>query len=561
MLFPVDRFLRHDELTSLLHAAAAAHPDLLAVTSIGQSYEGREIWLATVTDEATGPHHEKPAMWVDANIHATEVTGGAAALNLIQVLLGGHGDDPKITEALRTRTFYVVPRVNPDGVEAALADIPTYLRSSTRPWPWSDRWARPGLHREDVDRDGRILSMRVPDPTGAWTPHPDDARLMVPVPLDGTDAPRYRMLDEGTIADHDGYTVPTPRPVQGLDLNRNFPAGWGTSVTGSGDFPGSEPEIQALVRAISERPNICGANAYHTFGGVLLRPSSTRADASLPPVDVWTWKQLGAVCTELTTYPVHSVYEDFTWDKSDTMSGAADDWMYEHLGVFSWTTEFWDAIHAATGERAPTSIWYVSLDPAVELAVLRWFDQHHPGLYVDWYPFDHPQLGPVELGGWDWFRSWSNPPVSRLAEEIAPHARFAITQALASPKLAVELAECEPLGEGMWRVRAGIANTGWLPTTITDWAAKHNLVLPLVAELELPDGATVHGGPVRQELGQLRGAGAARFTDHHDGTPHRVLATWIVAAPAGTSIGVTARHPRAGTARATVTLGAAAAAR
>ena len=34
--------------------------------------------------------------------------------------------------------------------------------------------------------------------------------------------------------------------------------------------------------------------------------------------------------------------------------------------------------------------------------MLRWADVHHPGeVFIDWYPFEHPQLGPVELGGWD----------------------------------------------------------------------------------------------------------------------------------------------------------------
>ena len=51
---------------------------------------------------------------------------------------------------------------------------------------------------------------------------------------------------------------------------------------------------------------------------MLLRPSSTKTDSSLPPLDVWAWKQLGERGTELTGYRVHSVFEDFTWDKSAT---------------------------------------------------------------------------------------------------------------------------------------------------------------------------------------------------------------------------------------------------
>ncbi len=557
MDFPLDHFCRYDELTTFLHGLAEAHPDLVTIESIGRSHEGRELWLATVTDSSTGPHTDKPAMWVDANIHATELTASVAAIGLLRRLVTGHRDDDVVRSALATRTFYVMPRVNPDGAELALADQPTFIRSGVRPWPWTDRWAQPGLHRGDVNGDGLILSMRIEDPTGAWTPHPDDQRLMIPVPPDArTTGPRYRLLDEGRVDDFDGYTVPRPGPVQGLDFNRNFASGWGTSVPGSGDFPGSEPEIHALMKAMTDRPNICGANAYHTSGGVLLRPSSTLADTTLPPDDVWMFETLGARGTELSTYPVHSTFEDFTWDRSQTMSGAADDWAYEHLGVFAWTTEFWDAIHAATGARSPTSIWYVTVEPEVELAVLRWFDRHHPGHYHDWKPFEHPQLGPVEIGGWDTLRTWINPPPAALEAEVAPHADFAVFQALASPRLEIEHVEVAALGNDTWRLSAGVANTGYLPTNVTRWAAKHDLVRPVVAELHPSPGVSILGGDAnRRTLGQLAGYSQARFAGHNDGTPNRALATWLVAGSAGATVEVVVRHQRAGIARAVAVLG------
>jgi murein tripeptide amidase MpaA len=37
-----------------------------------------------------------------------------------------------------TRAFYIVPRLNPDGVELALADRPKFVRSSVRPYPRLD---------------------------------------------------------------------------------------------------------------------------------------------------------------------------------------------------------------------------------------------------------------------------------------------------------------------------------------------------------------------------------------------------------------------------------------
>jgi murein tripeptide amidase MpaA len=165
--YEFDRFLRYDEMVAWLNAIAKKYPNLVSVESYGKSHKGRELMLATITDTSTGAHDTKPAHWIDANIHAVEVTGGAAALFIIQDLAEKFSNrDDVVVEALRTRTFYIAPRVNPDGVEDALADRPLFHRSSVRPWPWRDGHLWPGLHPQDIDGDGKILTMRIADPDG-----------------------------------------------------------------------------------------------------------------------------------------------------------------------------------------------------------------------------------------------------------------------------------------------------------------------------------------------------------------------------------------------------------
>ena len=557
MTYAFDRFLRYDEMTRWLRDTAAAHPELLTVTSYGRSHLGRELLLATITDSSTGSHDVKPAHWIDANIHAIEVTGGVAALFIIHDLVTRfRAGDALVVEALRTRTFYIAPRVNPDGVEDALADRPLYHRSSVRPWPWRDGHRWPGLHPEDIDGDGRILTMRIADSDGAWQEHADEPRVMIPVPPTGArdGATRYRLLTEGHLENFDGFTVPQPRDPAGLDLNRNFPAGWGVDVLGSGDHPASEPEIDSLIRAVKARPNVCGYNAFHTAGGFMLRPSSSQPDSKLPPFDLFVFKKFGEHSTPLTTYPVHSVFEDLTWDKSKVMGGAGDDWAYDHLGVYSWTTEFWDAIYRATGEHSPTDVWYVGPTPEQDVAVCRWADTHAPGTYVQWYGVDHPQLGRVELGGPDFFRIWTNAPGSKLRDEVAPHTDVAVYQALASPRIEIRLAEAHAVGNDTWRVRIGVANTGWLPTDITAHARAHHIVLPLTLEVA---GGEVIGGEARVKAGQLDGRVSFLLNGglNSDGTPDRTLHEWLVKAPRGTTLTLTAAHQRAGTVSTTVTLG------
>ena len=84
--YEFDRFLRYDEMVAWLNAIAKKYPNLVSVVSYGKSHKGRELMLATITDTSTGAHNTKPAHWIDANIHATDVTGGAAALFIIQDL-------------------------------------------------------------------------------------------------------------------------------------------------------------------------------------------------------------------------------------------------------------------------------------------------------------------------------------------------------------------------------------------------------------------------------------------------------------------------------------------
>ena len=84
--YEFDRFLRYDEMVAWLNAIAKKYPNLVSIESYGKSHKGRNLMLATITDTSTGAHDTKPAHWIDANIHAVEVTGGVAALFIIQDL-------------------------------------------------------------------------------------------------------------------------------------------------------------------------------------------------------------------------------------------------------------------------------------------------------------------------------------------------------------------------------------------------------------------------------------------------------------------------------------------
>ncbi|ARV57555.1 carboxypeptidase [Nostocales cyanobacterium HT-58-2] len=554
-----DKYYRYEDLTRILHAYAEEFPELVRIESIGKSYEERDIWLLTVTNFTTGLERQKPAFWVDGNIHATEVAASSVCLYLLQTLVTNYGTHPDITRCLDTRAFYICPRVNPDGAELALADSPRFIRSSTRPYP-HDEGDEDGLVIEDIDGDRRILMMRIPDPNGAWKICPTEPRLLVAREPTETGGQYYRVLPEGRIENYDGIQIRLQPAKEGLDLNRNFPNMWRQEheQVGSGPYPTSEPEVRSLVEFVSTHPNITGATTFHTFSGVLLRAYSYANDEELPVQDLRTYQRIGKKGTEITQYPAISGFHEFRYHPKQVIGGTFHDWIYEHLGVFGWTVEVWSPQRQAGINEYKYIEWQREHPLEDDLKLLRWSDEQLGGKgYIEWYPFNHPQLGEVELGGWDTMYAWSNPPPEFLEKEISRFPDWLVWHLLISPYLEIYEVSVHSLGNDTYRVRLVIQNTGWLPTYITEKAREKKLVRGCICEIELPVGATLETGKPREELGQLEGRAYKPSTPirrHTDSTQDRAKVEWVVRAPEGGTVKLSARHERAGVVQTEVSL-------
>ncbi len=557
-----DTYYRYDKLSRVLYNYAARHPGLTRLESIGKSFEGRDIWLVTITNFATGADTDKPALWVDANIHSAELVASMAALRLIEHLLSGYAADPDVTRCLDSRAFYICPRANPDGAEWALADIPKLIRSSTRPYPFEETPVG-GLVTEDIDGDGRILTMRITDPNGPWKACPQEPRLLVRRDPTETGGVYYRLLPEGRLEDYDGLTIGLRPLRENLDLNRNFPGRWRGEheQKGAGHYPTSEPEVHALVDFVARHPNVCAGLALHSYSGVLLRPYSYQADEAMPVEDLWTFEKIGAAGSALTGYPAVSAYHEFRYHPQQVITGAMDDWLYEELGLFAWTVEIWSPQHQAGIEDYKFIDWYREHPLADDLKLLAWSDTTLSGQgYVDWYAWDHPQLGAIELGGWNPLYSFWNPPPHLLQREVERLPRWLVWHNLISPRLEIPRCGSEALSPDTYRVWCVVQNSGWLPTYVTRHARDKNLLRGIVCEIELPEGATLVGDPPRRVLGQLEGrAGKSSSPSGWAGqaadvTDDRLKVEWLVRAAAGMTLRLRAKHERAGVAATTITL-------
>jgi murein tripeptide amidase MpaA len=558
-----DRFYRYDAFTGILSDFVKAFPTLLSLESIGKSFEGRDIWVLTATNTATGPASDKPAYWIDANIHSSELAASTAALYFINKLVNEYGKREDITRCLDTRAFYICPRMNPDGAEwsmrAAAEGGPKIIRSSTRPYPF-DEEAIDGLDIEDIDGDGRILSMRISDANGNWKCHPEQKRLMIPREPDEYGGEYYRLLPEGRLRDYDGYTVKVNRDKQGLDLNRNFPAGWRQEFeqVGAGPYPTSEPEVRAVVQFITDHKNISGGLTFHTWSGVLLRPFGSAPDEDMPAEDLWQYQKQGEKGTAITGYPAISSYHEFRYHPKEVISGTFN-WIYSHLGLYEWTVEIWSPMREAGITNYKYIDWFRSHPVEDDLKMLAWADRELPGRgYVEWYEYEHPQLGKVEIGGWDKILAFRNPPPHLLEREVAKFPDFLIHNAMISPKLEMHDLKVTKLTGDTYRITVVAQNGGYLPSYVSKRARERGQSRGVIAEIALPAGASLVGGKTRANMGELEGRAYKHtlmsFWTDTTPTADRAVHDWVVQAPKAGKVEVTLRHDKAGTVRATVAL-------
>ena len=557
-----DTFYKYDELTRLLFAYAEAHPTLVAVRSIGKSHEGREIWVATVTNIATGAAADKPAFWADGNIHAAELTASTAVLYYLNELVTKYGSEADITELLDTRALYLCPRLNPDGAELALADRPRHIRSSTRPYPFDEAPVE-GLTPEDIDGDGRVLFMRIADPHGAYKKCAADPRLMVAREPGEFGGEYFRLMPEGFVQNYDGLTVKVNSDVEGLDLNRNFPSFWRQEFeqVGAGDYPTSEPEVKAMVDFIVKHKNIGAAISYHTHSGVILRPMGTQSDEDMIPEDLWSIKRFSEIGAKLSGYPAISTWHEFKYHPQEVISGTQD-WVYEHLGALFWVVEIWAPNKEAGITDYKWVDWYREHPASDDLKLIKWSDEHCGGhAHVDWKPFMHPQLGQVEIGGWDKMNYWRNPPPQLREREAARFPKWMTTIALSLPRLELLRTEVRALGPDTWRVRLAVANSGWLPAYVTKRALQRKTVRGVMFEIHLPEAdpsVSLVSGKPRMEGPQLEGhaprSSLNAFLPGREVTADRAVGEWVVRAPQGTRLALSARADRAGVVRAEVIL-------
>lgn len=466
----------HDEtaLSEIYQKMAKAHPDLVTVQSIGKSYQGRDIWLLTITDKKNGgAHNQKPAMYIDGGIHANEIQTSEFALYTAWYLTEMHAAGNQFAiDLLKEKTFYIAPSINPDSRENFFHQANTQHSSRTGQVPIDND--RDGLVDEDeyddLDGDGHITMMRRKSPYGQFIEDPTDPRRMIRAP-EGQQGVYELLGNEGL--DNDGDGLVNEDGAGGYDPNRDWGWNWQPNFIqrGAYKYPFSLPESRAVADFIMSHPNIAAAQNFHNNGGMILRPPGGAEDEPLMTrQDIAVYDAIGKKGEELIPgYRYLITYKDLY-----SVYGGQLDWLYFGRGVFAVCNELWMAnmlYNTSSGDRQAEQY---SADKFLMLE----------DAFVPWKPFNHPQYGEIEIGGFKKYYG-RNHPGFLLEMDAHRNALFTIWHGFQTPKVTVDRITVKDVGNGLKEVTAVIKNERIIPTHSTHDVRN---------KIEVPNMVTISGG-------------------------------------------------------------------
>ncbi len=237
-------------------AAGSASAKLI---TIGKSADGKPLRVLQIGAD------ENPAVFVGANIAGDRNSGTEAALDLIDRLLSKESEP-----LLASTTFYIAPALNPDAHDGMFR---TPRMRGIGNGSSLDR-DRDGLENEDgpndLDGDGRITKMRIPDKAGSMQPDADDSRRMKKADRSEEERGGWRVVTEGQ--DDDGDGAYNEDGAGGLVPDKSFPHGFVYGDPEAGPWAGYTQESRVLMDFLFARRNIALAVVYGEANNLLAAP-------------------------------------------------------------------------------------------------------------------------------------------------------------------------------------------------------------------------------------------------------------------------------------------------
>lgn len=281
------------EMMAAIDQAVADHPSILSKTSIGTSYEGRQMVALKVSDNV-GTDEDEPEVLFTAHQHAREHLTIEMALYVLDQLTDLYGSDSHITDLVNTREIWIVPDLNPDGGEW---DIRTGSYSGWR-----------------KNRQPNSGSSNV-----------------------GTDLNRNWPYKWGCCGGSSGST--------GSETYRGPSPASSPEVTNVINFVNS--------RRVGGEQQIKTNIDFHTFSELVLWPlgyTSANTNADMSQEDHDTFETLGRQMAATNGYTPEQASDLYVTD------GSIDDWLWVTQGVYSYTFEMYPSSGGLSGFYPPDEV-------------------------------------------------------------------------------------------------------------------------------------------------------------------------------------------------------------
>jgi len=485
------RYYNSSEILKIMKELERRYPKLAKVYVIGKSYLGKDLHLMEITNRDIKPALEKPAIYIDGNMHTGEQTGAMLALYMIWHLLTNYGKDEWITRLVDNRTFYIRPKYGVDAQDWWLENPgDTDYGGSAHPWDNDLDGAADEDPADDLNKDGHITNMRIKDANGEWKISERDHRGMAKREEHELKGTFYRIISEGI--DNDGDGKFNEDGLGGVNLSRNFH--WGNrnrEQIQCSPYAMSEPETRATVDFWRAHPNIymmIDLHTYGTLGELLYFPGGE----DMPAADLAMYKYQAAAYAKFTDREeVMSMMDPFPQPIWKLGMGDPEPFAYYYLGILAWCEELWGDDYANPFLRKYDKDRDKKISQDEKIAFLdsevagKWF--------VPWESFNHPQLGPVEIGGLVHKFTEQNPPPQLLEKELKLKLPWYLYLAELAPQMKIKETKVKHLDGNAFILKATVENQGFLPTNVTEWAIKVDLAKPVIAKIDLRNAVLLEG--------------------------------------------------------------------
>ena len=241
------------QLNAAVHQLAKKNPAKVKVHNLGKTFSGLPFLMMEIGTEIKASKKTKPAIFVVGNPDGTVPLGSEAALKLAEDVLAQNKTG--------RFTWYIIPTLSPEALNHYFEKVKFENARNARPHNDDLDEATDEDAPDDLNGDGYITQMRVLDPTGTYVIDEKDPRIMRKADFTKGEKGMYKLYQEGL--DNDGDGKYNEDPKGGINNNHNFPHLFHSYKATSGTWPGSETEVYAVMKFVTEHPEIA---ATFTFG-------------------------------------------------------------------------------------------------------------------------------------------------------------------------------------------------------------------------------------------------------------------------------------------------------